>query len=117
MMPEERDPTRGPKPSHDPPEQEPPGNEGEMEPKADHGEESCQGSGKLEGLVALITGGDGGIGRAVAIAFAREGADATIGYLDGVEDRDAPSYVFLASAGARDSSGEVLSPTGKTTSR
>ncbi|OCJ47298.1 NAD(P)-dependent oxidoreductase [Agrobacterium rubi] len=58
-----------------------------MEPRPDHGEESYQGSGKLKGKVALITGADSGIGKAVAIAFAREGADVVISYLN--EDEDA----------------------------
>ena len=88
-MVEERDPTEGPKPAKDVPEQDPPGTEGEMKPKADHGEESYRGCGKLEGLVAIVTGGDSGIGRAVAIAFAREGADVAIGYLGEEEDEDA----------------------------
>jgi NAD(P)-dependent dehydrogenase (short-subunit alcohol dehydrogenase family) len=69
--------------------QEAPGTEQEMRPKPDHGEESYRGSGKLEGKAALITGGDSGIGRAVAIAFAREGADVAIGYLSEKEDADA----------------------------
>ena len=58
-----------------------------MDPLPDHGETSYKGSGKLQGKVAIITGGDSGIGRAVAIAFAREGADLLIAYLN--EDRDA----------------------------
>lgn len=57
-----------------------PGQERELSPKADHGESSYRGSGKLEGLAAIITGGDSGIGRAVAIAYAREGADVLISY-------------------------------------
>ena len=55
-------------------QQEPPGRTGEMNPRPDHGEESYRGSGRLAGKAAVITGADSGIGRAVAIAFAREGA-------------------------------------------
>jgi NAD(P)-dependent dehydrogenase (short-subunit alcohol dehydrogenase family) len=58
----------------------------QMEPRPDHGESSYRGSGRLAGKVAVITGADSGIGRAVAIAFAREGADVIISYLDEHED-------------------------------
>jgi NAD(P)-dependent dehydrogenase (short-subunit alcohol dehydrogenase family) len=57
-----------------------------MNPRPDHGEESYRGSGKLKGKVAIITGADSGIGRAVAIAFAREGADVLISYLNEHDD-------------------------------
>ncbi len=69
--------------------QEPPGTEAQLEPKADHGENSYRGSGKLKGKKAIITGGDSGIGKAVAIAFAREGADVLISYLSDEETIDA----------------------------
>lgn len=68
-------------------QQSPPGVEGRLEPRADHGEESYRGSGRLDGKATVITGADSGIGRAVAIAFAREGADVLISYLE--EDEDA----------------------------
>src|SRR5215210_4536647 len=67
-------------------QQDVPGTESELTPKADHGETSYKGSGKLTGRKAIITGGDSGIGRAVAIAFAREGADVLISYLDEHDD-------------------------------
>ena len=66
-----------------------PGTEADLVLKADHGETSYKGSGKLTGRKAIITGGDSGIGRAVAIAFAREGADVLIAYLSEEEDKDA----------------------------
>jgi len=63
-----------------------PGKTADMQPKPDHGENSYRGSGKLTGKKAIITGADSGIGRAVAIAFAREGADILIAYLDEHDD-------------------------------
>src|SRR5215211_1742011 len=71
-----------------------PGTEAQMTPKADHGETSYKGSAKLTGRKAIITGGDSGIGRAVAIAFAREGADVLISYLNEHEDaKDTAKWV------------------------
>jgi NAD(P)-dependent dehydrogenase (short-subunit alcohol dehydrogenase family) len=67
-------------------EQQPPGLESEMNPQPDYGESSYRGSGKLQGKTAIITGGDSGIGRAVALAFAREGADVLISYLNEAAD-------------------------------
>jgi NAD(P)-dependent dehydrogenase (short-subunit alcohol dehydrogenase family) len=76
------------KPQFEQPKIEYPGSPSEMGPKPDHGEESYEGLGRLTGRAALITGGDSGIGRAVAIAFAREGADVLINYLP-EEEQDA----------------------------
>ncbi len=81
-------------------QQEPPGVLGEMTPKPDHGEESYRGSGKLTGKSAVITGGDSGIGRAVAIAFAREGADVLISYLSEHEDAKATAR-YVEEAGRK----------------
>jgi hypothetical protein len=67
-------------------QQTPPGHESLLEPKADHGEASYVGHGRLAGKATVITGGDSGIGRAVALAFAREGADVLIAYLDEHDD-------------------------------
>ena len=78
-------------------QQKPPGVQSKMTPTPDCGEETYEGSGKLTGKAAVITGGDSGIGRAVAIAFAREGADVLISYLSEDEDaRDTAEYVEKA---------------------
>jgi NAD(P)-dependent dehydrogenase (short-subunit alcohol dehydrogenase family) len=81
--------------------QEPPGTEDQLRPRADHGEDSYRGSGRLTGKVALITGGDSGIGRAVAIAFAREGADVAINYLGDLEEVDADETERLVAESGR----------------
>lgn len=81
------------------PAQQPPGTLAAMRDKPDHGEQSYRGSGRLEGKRAVITGGDSGIGRAVAIAFAREGADVLISYLD--EHGDAKDTAALVEQAGR----------------
>src|SRR3954447_3939212 len=84
-----------PRPESQPAQQQtPPGTLGEMTPKPDHGEKSYRGTGRLTGKAAVITGADSGIGRAVAIAFAREGADVLISYLSEHEDaKETARYV------------------------
>lgn len=86
-----------PSPPFDPQPQAMPGVAGKMHPKPDHGEESYRGSGRLAGRKALVTGGDSGIGRAVAIAYAREGADVAISYLP-EEEKDAREVASLIEA-------------------
>jgi NAD(P)-dependent dehydrogenase (short-subunit alcohol dehydrogenase family) len=70
------------------PPQDLPGHEDELQPLADHGEKSYLGTGRLLGKVAIVTGGDSGIGKAVAIAYAREGADVVIAHLEEDDDAD-----------------------------
>jgi NAD(P)-dependent dehydrogenase (short-subunit alcohol dehydrogenase family) len=77
---------RYPTPPYPEPKEGPADADSEMPLRADHGESSYKGQGKLKGRVALITGGDSGIGRAVAVAFAREGADILVSYLSHDED-------------------------------
>ena len=102
----------GPKPPFKTPQQEPPGKTREMAPQPDHGEHSYKGGGKLTGRAALITGADSGIGRAVAIAFAREGADILIGYLEEHEDaQETARWVEQAGRKPVLMAGDIADPT------
>ena len=83
-----------PKPPFPKQEQEMPGSEQQMDPRPDHGEKTYKGNGKLKGKKAVITGGDSGIGKAVAIAFAREGADVLVAYLNETADaKETENYI------------------------
>lgn len=100
-----------PKPPFPEQVQDLPGSFREMEPRPDHGETSWRGAGRLQGMVALITGGDSGIGRAVAIAYAREGADVVLCYLDETEDaEDTARLVEQAGRRCLQISGDVGDP-------
>ena len=96
-----RDPTgKYPKPPYKRQSQPWPGLASKMDPRPDHGEQSYRGSGRLAGRKALITGGDSGMGRAAAIAFAREGADVAINYFP-TEEPDAQEVIALIKAEGR----------------
>ncbi|MBL7260335.1 SDR family oxidoreductase [Paractinoplanes lichenicola] len=82
-------------------EQGPPGLTGAMPDRPDHGEDSYRGSGRLSGRRAIITGGDSGIGRAVAIAYAREGADVLLSYLPEEEEDAADTAQLIEKAGQK----------------
>ena len=88
-----------PRPPFPEQEQSPPGSEAAMDPKPDYGETSYEGTGRLEGRRAVVTGADSGIGRAVALAYAREGADVLISYLN--EDADAKETARVVEAAGR----------------
>jgi NAD(P)-dependent dehydrogenase (short-subunit alcohol dehydrogenase family) len=91
---------QGKKPPFPQQEQPHPGSEREMSPRPDYGEESYRGFGRLKGRVAVITGADSGIGRAVALAFAREGADVVVSYLNEHQDAQETRRI-VESAGRR----------------
>jgi len=90
---------RGPKPPFPEQSQQPTGSDEQMRPRPDYGEQTYKGSGKLTGRAAVITGADSGIGRAVALAFAREGADVLFAYLE--QDADAQETVRMTQSSGR----------------
>jgi NAD(P)-dependent dehydrogenase (short-subunit alcohol dehydrogenase family) len=92
--------TKYPKPPYKKPSHPWPGLAGKMDPPPDHGEKSYRGSNRLAGRKALVTGGDSGMGRAAAIAFAREGADVAINYLP-AEEPDAREVIAIIEAEGR----------------
>lgn len=91
----------GPQPPYSAGKQAAPGKDKEMAPQADHGEESYTGNGRLREKVAIITGADSGIGRAVAIAFAREGADLVISFLPEEEEDARETERWVKGAGRK----------------
>lgn len=102
QSPSRTDPRReGPKPKFEQDKVPYPGSTSEMNPKPDHGEESYKGLGRLTGKSALITGADSGIGRAVAVAFAREGADVVLSYLSEEEKDAAETAHWITQAGRK----------------
>jgi NAD(P)-dependent dehydrogenase (short-subunit alcohol dehydrogenase family) len=112
-MPKNPDPRDvGPKPPFPEQPQDHPGTVHQLKPKADHGEESYEGSGKLAGQCAIVTGADSGIGRAVAIAYAKEGADVVLSYLE-EEEADAREVVAIIKGCGREviaKPGDIGSP-------
>ncbi|MFN8481463.1 MAG: SDR family oxidoreductase [Anaerolineae bacterium] len=107
--PRQQEPQKPPFPEQ---KQQYPGRESEMRPQPDFGEQSYKGSGRLTGRAAVITGGDSGIGRAVALAFAREGADVLVSYLN--EDKDAQETCRVVEAAGRKAvavAGDISDPT------
>jgi NAD(P)-dependent dehydrogenase (short-subunit alcohol dehydrogenase family) len=113
LMPKNPDPREiGPKPPFPEQPQHHPGTIHQLKPKADHGEESYFGSGRLSGQCAIVTGADSGIGRAVAIAFAKEGADIVLSYLK-EEESDAREVVTIIEGCGRkaiSNPGDISSP-------
>jgi NAD(P)-dependent dehydrogenase (short-subunit alcohol dehydrogenase family) len=92
---------RFPKPPFPQPKQTPPGSSNDLNPPADYGEDSYTGHGKLLGRAALITGGDSGIGRAIALCFAKEGADIVFSYLVEEEEDAKQTKKLVEGAGRR----------------